>query len=83
MLRINLRRAQMTTFFKKLPQTEIAMEACGGAHHWARELTALGHEIRLIRPQYVKPYVKRAKTIAMTPGPSARRQRDRGCISGR
>jgi transposase len=35
-LRINLHRAQMTTFFKKLPQTEIAMEACGGAHHWAR-----------------------------------------------
>jgi transposase len=40
-LRINLRRAQMTTFFKKPPQTEIAMEACGGAHHWARVLTAL------------------------------------------
>lgn len=60
-LRINLRRAQMTSFFKKLPPTEIAMEACGGAHHWARELTALGHEVRLIPPQYVKPYVKRAK----------------------
>ena len=60
-LRINLRRAQMTTFFKKLPQTEIAMEACGGSHHWARELTALGHEVRLVPPQYVKPYVKRAK----------------------
>jgi transposase len=60
-LRINLRRAQMTTFFKKLPQTEIAMEACGGAHHWARELTALGHVVRLVPPQYVKPYVKRGK----------------------
>jgi transposase len=60
-LRINLRRVQMATFFKKLPPTEIAMEACGGAHHWARELTALGHDVRLIPPQYVKPYVKRAK----------------------
>jgi transposase len=60
-LRINLRRAQLTPFFAKLPSTEIAMEACGGAHHWARELTALGHEVRLIPPQYVKPYVKRGK----------------------
>ena len=60
-LRINLRRAQMTTFFKKLPPTEIAMEACGSAHHWARELTALGHMVHLIPPQYVKPYVKRGK----------------------
>jgi len=60
-LRINLRRAQLTPFFAKLPPTEIAMEACGGAHHWARELTALGHEVRLIPPQYVKPYVKRSK----------------------
>ena len=60
-LRINLRRAQLMPFFKKLPPTEIAMEACGSAHHWARELTALGHEVRLIPPQYVKPYVKRGK----------------------
>ena len=60
-LRVNLRRAQMIPFFKKLPPTEIAMEACGGAHYWARELIALGHEVRLIPPQYVKPYVKRGK----------------------
>ena len=60
-LRINLRRAQMIVFFKKLPATEIAMEACAGTHHWARELAALGHEVRLIPPQYVKPYVKRGK----------------------
>jgi transposase len=60
-LRINLRRAQMIPFFKKLPPTEIAMEACGGAHYWARELVALGHTARLIPPQYVKPYVKRSK----------------------
>ena len=60
-LRINLRRAQMISFFAKQPPTEIAMEACGGAHHWARELIALGHEVRLIPPQYVKPYVRRGK----------------------
>ena len=44
-----------------MPPTEIAMEACGGSHHWARKLSALGHEVRLIPPQYVKPYVKRGK----------------------
>jgi transposase len=61
LLRINLRRPQLVAFFKGLPSTEIAMEACGSAHHWARELTALGHRVRLIPPQYVKPYVKRGK----------------------
>src|SRR3954451_1305270 len=60
-LRVNLRRAQMLPFFKKRPRTEIAMEACSSAHHWARKLTALGHDVRLIPPQYVKPYVKRGK----------------------
>ena len=60
-LRINLRRAQMIPFFKKLPPTVIALEACGASHYWARELTALGHTVRLIPPQYVKPYVKRGK----------------------
>ena len=60
-LRVNLRRAQMLPFFKKRPRTEVALEACGSAHHWARKLTALGHDVRLIPPQYVKPYVKRSK----------------------
>lgn len=60
-LRVNLRRAQMLPFFKKRPRTEIAMEACGTSHHWARKLTALGHEVRLLPPQYVKPFVKRGK----------------------
>jgi transposase len=59
--RINLRRPQLVPFLKKLPPTEIAMEACGGSYHWARELIAVGHEVRLIPPQYVKPYVKRGK----------------------
>jgi transposase len=60
-LRVNLRRAQLIPFFRKRPPTVVAMEACGGSHHWARKLTALGHEVRLIPPQYVKPYVKRGK----------------------
>jgi len=60
-LQTNLRRAQMATFFNKLAPAEIALEACGSSHHWARELAALGHEVRLIPPQYVKPFVKRAK----------------------
>jgi len=60
-LRINLRRAQMIPFFKRLPPTVIALEACGGSHYWARELTGSGHTVRLIPPQYVKPYVKRGK----------------------
>lgn len=60
-LRTNLRRAQLPSFFEKLPPTEIAIEACGGSHHWARILTTFGHEVKLIPPQYVKPYVKRGK----------------------
>jgi transposase len=51
----------MIPFFAKLPRTEIAMEACGSAHHWGRELSTLGHEVCLIPPQYVKLYVKRGK----------------------
>jgi transposase len=60
-LRTNLRRSQLLPFFRKLLPTEIAIEACGAAHHWARELAALGHTVRLVPPQYVKPFVKRAK----------------------
>jgi transposase len=60
-LRTNLRRAQMIPFFKKLPLTVVALEACGASHYWAHELTALGHTVHLIPPQYVKPYVKRGK----------------------
>ena len=60
-LRVNLRRAQMIPFFRKIPPTVVAMEACGSSHYWARELAALGHTARLMPPQYVKPYVKRGK----------------------
>ena len=60
-LRLDLRRRGLLSLFRKLAPTAIVMEACGAAYHWARELSALGHEVRLIPPQYVKPYVKRGK----------------------
>jgi transposase len=56
-----LQRRQVLEFFKKLEPTKIAMEACGGTHHWARELKALGHEAVLIAPQHVKAYLRRGK----------------------
>jgi len=63
-LRKTLRRGQMERFFASLPPTLIGLEACGAAHHWARVLQGLGHEVRLLPPQYVKPYVKRGKNDA-------------------
>ena len=59
--RRQLRRAQMLPFFKKQPLCLVGMEACATSHHWARELEALGHEVKLMAPRYVKPYVKRNK----------------------
>ena len=63
-LRKKLRRRQVVELFTTLPATRVGIEACGAAHHWARELTALGHEVCLLPPQYVKPYVKRNKNDA-------------------
>ena len=63
-LRKKLRRSQMLEFFGRLEPTRVGLEACAGAHYWARELKALGHEVVLLPPQYVKPYVKRNKNDA-------------------
>ncbi|BBF68384.1 IS110 family RNA-guided transposase [Sphingomonas bisphenolicum] len=63
-LRKALRRSQMLPFFEKLPPCLVGAEACGTSHHWARELTKLGHEVRLMPAAYVKPYVKRGKNDA-------------------
>jgi transposase len=63
-LRRQLRRSQVLLFFGRLPPCLVGMEACAGAHYWARELTKLGHDVRLMPPSYVKPYVKRGKTDA-------------------
>lgn len=59
-----LRRSQMLPFFAKLRPCLVGIEACGTSHHWARELQNLGHEVRLMPPCYVKPYVKRGKNDA-------------------
>ena len=63
-LRRRLRRGALLDFFAALPPSTVGMEACGGAHCWARELGRLGHTVRLMPPSYVKPYVRRGKTDA-------------------
>ena len=65
MIRKAFRRGQLKAFLHKLEPTLIAMEACGSAHQWARELTAMGHTVKLIPPQFVKPYVKAHKNDAV------------------
>jgi len=63
-VRRQVRRRQVLPFFRKLPACVIGIEACATAHHWGRELVALGHEVKLMPPRYVKPYVKRNKNDA-------------------
>ena len=63
-VRRRLRRSEMITYFKKLPSCLIGMEACASSHHWARTLSELGHTVKLIAPQFVKPYVKGNKNDA-------------------
>ncbi len=62
--RIKLRRAAVLPFFAQRPSSLVAMEACGSAHHWARHLCALGHEVRLLAPKSVRPFVRANKTDA-------------------
>lgn len=57
-------RTKLLDFFTRQPRCTVALEACGGAHHWARQLTILGHDVKLIPPAYVKPFVKRNKNDA-------------------
>jgi len=63
-LRRKLSRVAMIAFFQRLEPAIVAMEACGASHYWARELKRMGHEVRLMAPQLVKPYVKRGKNDA-------------------
>jgi error-prone DNA polymerase len=60
-LKRKLRRDELVAFFERQPRCTVAMEACGAAHHWARVLGALGHEVKLIASEAVKPFVKRGK----------------------
>lgn len=59
--RRKLARSQVLKFLASQPRCTVAMEACAGAHHWAREIATLGHEVKLIAPGYVKPFAKRQK----------------------
>jgi transposase len=61
-VRRQLRRAELLRFFIRQPPRLVGMEACASAHHWAREIAAFGHTVKLMPPAYVKPYVKRGKT---------------------
>lgn len=63
-VRRQFRRSEMIRYFEKLPPALVAIESCGSSHHWARLLTSFGHDVKLIPPQYVKPYVKRGKNDA-------------------
>src|SRR6478752_3427172 len=63
-IRRQLKRRSVLAFFQKLPPCLVGIEACGSAHHWSRELQALGHTVRLMPPAYAKPYVKRQKNDA-------------------
>ncbi len=63
-LRKALRRSQVLGFFSTLPPCLIGMEACATAHHWARTLIAFGHDVRLIPPAYVKPYLPHGRRCA-------------------
>lgn len=74
-----LRRNQVVPFFEKLQPCLVGMEACATAHHWARELMKLGHNVRLIPPVYVKAYVKRSKNDAVMQPRSAKPSPDRRC----
>jgi transposase len=59
-----IRRNKLLEFFASLPRCLVGLEACGSAHHWARELVKLGHDARMMPPAYVKPYIRRQKNDA-------------------
>lgn len=75
-----VRRKDLLAFVARLEPCRIALEACGGAHYWAREFQQHGHEVKLIAPQYVNPYVKGNKNDITMPRRSRRRRNVRPCV---
>lgn len=82
-LKRRIRRRGLLAFFEELPACLVGMEACSSAHHWARELVALGHDVRLVPPQYAKPYVKRTSRMRRMPKQFVKRSAARTCGSFR
>ena len=78
-LRKRLRRGQVLAFFSRIPRCLVGLEACATAHYWARELGALGHEVRLMPAQYVKAYINATSTTPPMRKQFARRLADRPC----
>jgi transposase len=74
-----VRRETLIALAEKLPPCVVGMEACCGAHHVGRVLTAHGHDVRLMSPEYVRPYVKAQRTTIGTPRGSRKRRRGRRC----
>ena len=64
-VRRRLRRPEVIAFFAQLPRCLVGLEACSASHHWAREIVAVGHEVRIMPARYVKPYVQRGKNDAL------------------
>lgn len=77
--RRKLSRAQLLKFLSDQPPCVVAMEACASAHHWGRAIGDLGHEVRLIPPAYVKPFVERQKTTWLMQRQSQRQRPARPC----
>ena len=72
-VRKKLQRKEVLNFFAQLPVTQIGIEACGGSHYWARELSKLSHDVRLISPHFVTPYRRKGKNDATIQMRSVRR----------
>jgi transposase len=82
-VRKQLKRSEMSSYFAKLNTCLIGMEACGSAHHWARMLEGYGHTVKLMAPQFVKPMSKRTRTIWLMQKPFVKPSVDPTCATYR
>lgn len=82
-IRRRLKREEVEAFFRKLPPSLVALEGCPGSHFWARLLRDIGHDVRLLPAQYVRPYVKTNKSDAADQKRFVRQSRDQRCASCR